>query len=718
MSNEISDRESLDYSDVFILPKYSDIASRKEVDISSDLGLYAKVPVPVISANMESVTGARMAVALREAGACGGLHRFQSIERAVEDLTINLASEKTSKLFVPTLVSVGVNRDSHERADALYDAGARYFIIDIAHGHSKHMKEMIEYIKAKANTFVIAGNVATHDGAYDLCCWGADSVKVGIGPGCFAAGTRILMGTGAYKNIEDVKAGDRVINKNGEVVSVKRSFCTGTREVVSTKTNHFHKQTVSTADHRFWMGDCRGVTDKTLASRGYKKILSKKTKKGYDKFDWVQIGKATKKTVALLPRNINFEMNEDFSIPLKKRRGGNQSTGFSYHADNVLNPSYDLGYIFGTFLGDGNSHTPTWKGSKRGSVHWSFGKSEQKIVNKLVAALKSCIQTKSSIKINKAQNMIKVDFYYKPLADFLSSFGKATKKHLPEHLLIDNENYLKGIYDGLIDSDGHVDDSRACFTNTSSELMELFGFLSYKINKHFPLSGEREKSFGNLTGCKRVSENYRSKTLKRPDYRMTDNNQIVKVLTTEKLKTLVPVYDLEVDCDTHSFIANNTIVHNSVCTTKNVTGVTVPGFQSVIKAGNGVHKFLMLKKFGPKVPIIADGGFTEIGDICKALGAGADFIMSGRFFAACDEAPNGRVYRGSASEDVQVEYRNDQQMPTPEGKSELLEGTGPVADVVENIAGGIRSAFSYVGARNMKEFHANCAFGVRKRSQR
>lgn len=115
-----------------------------------------------------------------------------------------------------------------------------------------------------------------------------------------------------------------------------------------------------------------------------------------------------------------------------------------------------------------------------------------------------------------------------------------------------------------------------------------------------------------------------------------------------------------------------------------------------------------------RIPVIADGGLTEIGDICKALGAGADFIMSGRFFAACDEAPNGTIYRGSASQDVQALYRNDKQMPTPEGKTTVLGAAGPVRGVVDDIAGGIRSAFSYVGARDMKEYHEKCQFGTRK----
>lgn len=358
--------DSLNYNDVFIIPKYSDISSRKQVDISSKLGKHT-IPVPVISANMESVTGARMAIALQNTGAVGAQHRFQSIDRAVEDFVLTKEAQTED---YPILVSVGVNRDSFDRFEKLYEAGARHFVIDIAHGHSEHMKTMIEHIKGFDSTYVMAGNVATSQAAYDLAMWGADAVKAGIGPG---------------------------------------SVCT-TKNVT-------------------------GVT-----------------------------------------------------VP-----------GFA----SVVHAVH---------------------GARRAEV---------KLVDKLL--------------------------------------------------------------------------------RSNSELRELY-------HQHNSISSKQGEDY--------------------------------------------------------------------------VRSVT------------------------PRIAVVADGGLAEIGDICKAIGCGADFVMSGRFFAACDEAPNGTLYRGSASQDVQTQYRNDKQMPTPEGKSEILEEAGPVSGVVEDIAGGLRSAFSYVGAHNIKEYHNNCTFGVRKHPQR
>jgi len=140
--------------------------------------------------------------------------------------------------------------------------------------------------------------------------------------------------------------------------------------------------------------------------------------------------------------------------------------------------------------------------------------------------------------------------------------------------------------------------------------------------------------------------------------------------------------------------------------------VTVPQAQAVRTVVHAAKESSQL--YGRKFYVVADGGCTEIGDVCKAIGLGADMVMSGRFFAGCNEAPQGTLYRGSASEAVQTKYRTERTvMPTPEGTTEMLEQRGPVSDVVELIAGGLRSAFSYSNAKNMKEFHNQCKFGIR-----
>jgi IMP dehydrogenase/GMP reductase len=695
LGNRISEvyTSGLHFDDVFIVPTYSDITTRKNVDISIELSRKEERPlieVPVMCANMETVVGEEMAVKLIENGAVAALHRFQTIDSAVKEFKIVSERVGIPELnFGKLFVSIGVNRDSNDRAKKLYEVGARYFIIDIAHGHSKNMKKMIKWMRKEFGdeVFIMAGNVATGDATKDLIEWGADAVKIGIGPGCFAAGTRILMSNGVYKNIEDIVAGDEVINKHGTPVEVKKSFCTGKRKVIKLKTNHFHEDTFVTPDHCFWIGDCANVNKK------------------HSKYKWKEIGTCSNQHVGLVPANIQFRMPKTFSIKLNKK---------GIETDNTLKPSYELGYVFGTFLGDDNSHASICNNTHRGSIHWCFGRHEMDVVLKLQNALRSTINTTSTINITQKENVTKVNFYHKPLAAFLTTFSKKTSKHLLSNLLVDNHDYLKGLYDGLIDSDGHIDDNDVCFTNTSSELIELFSFLHYKLFGSFPDFSDKLKTIGNFSNCKleNCNKTWRVKPLKKTSRRKIGDKQIVKFISKEEISTEIPVYDLEIDCPTHSFIANNTIVHNSVCLTKDVTGVTMPQISAITSAATAAQK--TGDRYGKKFYIVADGGCRTIGDVCKAIGAGADLVMTGRLFAGCDEAPQGTKYRGSASQAVQVQYRTDQtSMPTPEGTTEEVPNIGPVGNVVKLIAGGLRSSFSYVNAKNMNEFHTRCEFGVR-----
>lgn len=168
-----------EYSDVYILPQYSDVMTRKSVSTTSVLDPKhngTPINVPVISANMDTVTDGYMALKIGEAGGLGAIHRFMSIQDNVE--------EWAKAKGMHCLVSVGVTGDARERAEALYAAGARNFVIDIAHGHHKLMRDMIDFMKSNFDeAYVMAGNVATADGAVELVKWGADAVKVGIGPG-------------------------------------------------------------------------------------------------------------------------------------------------------------------------------------------------------------------------------------------------------------------------------------------------------------------------------------------------------------------------------------------------------------------------------------------------------------------------------------------------------------------------------------------------------
>ncbi len=123
---------------------------------------------------------------------CVGLITVKDIEKA--QLHPNAAKDTQGRLRVAAATTVG--DEGYERSAALIDGGADVIVVDTAHGHSARVAEAVQRIKKLSNsTQVIAGNVATGDGAKSLIDAGADAVKVGIGPGSICT-TRIVAGVG------------------------------------------------------------------------------------------------------------------------------------------------------------------------------------------------------------------------------------------------------------------------------------------------------------------------------------------------------------------------------------------------------------------------------------------------------------------------------------------------------------------------------------------
>lgn len=186
---KILSSEGLSYEQVYIVPQYSQITTRSQVDVSTQIGPI-RLEIPLISANMDSVTSPEMAIGMWKAGAIGALHRFVPITENVSQFIYTRANG------AECFVSIGVNGEAKERARALYEVGAKYFIIDIAHGHSEMMKSTLGWLKSTyPDVYIMAGNVATAEGAYDLHTWGADCIKAGISNGSVCL-TRNTTGVG------------------------------------------------------------------------------------------------------------------------------------------------------------------------------------------------------------------------------------------------------------------------------------------------------------------------------------------------------------------------------------------------------------------------------------------------------------------------------------------------------------------------------------------
>jgi IMP dehydrogenase len=193
-------KEALTYDDIQIVPKYSEISSRSDCDISTRFTRNFYAQTPYVSSPMDTVTGKQMAESMMYLDGIGCIHRFMSIEEqvdAVKNLLFEIQEsmiEEIDKKQRAICASIGV-KDYKERLEKLVENGANVILIDVAHGNTKLVKDTIKYIKENYKVDVIAGNVATYEGAKNLCEWGSDAVRVGIGSGSLCT-TRIKTGIG------------------------------------------------------------------------------------------------------------------------------------------------------------------------------------------------------------------------------------------------------------------------------------------------------------------------------------------------------------------------------------------------------------------------------------------------------------------------------------------------------------------------------------------
>ena len=150
----------------------------------------------------------------------------------------------------------------------------------------------------------------------------------------------------------------------------------------------------------------------------------------------------------------------------------------------------------------------------------------------------------------------------------------------------------------------------------------------------------------------------------------------------------------------------------SVCTTRKMTGVGYPQLSAIIVCADAAH--------GLGGRICADGGCTVPGDIAKAFGGGADFVMLGGMLAGHVEAAGDVVttedgvfkrFYGMSSRNAMDKYAGGvAKYRAAEGKAVLIPARGPVESTIQDILGGVRSACTYVGARRLKELTMRTTF--------
>ena len=227
--------EALTYDDVLLLPQYSDIRSRSEVDISTDLGNGLELSLPILASPMDTISGMGMAVGMSNAGGSAIIHRYNTMAKQAEIVTLAKANGAEQVGF-----AVGVGDDLLHRADACLSAGGDFICVDVAHGHHIMMKEALTLLRREfpPDIHIMAGNVATIAGVNDLADWGANSVRCNIGGGSICS-TRVQTGHGApgLHTISDCARTDRNvaiiadggIRSSGDIV---KAFAAGADAVI------------------------------------------------------------------------------------------------------------------------------------------------------------------------------------------------------------------------------------------------------------------------------------------------------------------------------------------------------------------------------------------------------------------------------------------------------------------------------------------------------
>jgi len=206
----------LTYDDIQLVPQYSDIPSRTQINLHTLVSRRYGLLNPLVASPMDTVCGEEMAFKIFLMGGAGCIHRFMSIEeqsQVVRSLYQRIYGEGFGGPFeewgvmyddwhseinlIPIMAAIGVSESDKERAKSLVESGANILVIDVAHGHHKNVVDMIKWCKENLDDKVdiIAGNISTAQAAIDLEKAGADGLRVGIGGGSLCT-TRIKTGFG------------------------------------------------------------------------------------------------------------------------------------------------------------------------------------------------------------------------------------------------------------------------------------------------------------------------------------------------------------------------------------------------------------------------------------------------------------------------------------------------------------------------------------------
>lgn len=186
-------KQAVTYDDMLLVPQYSDITSRNQVDISSYMG-HREFTLPVIASPMDTVSEEQMAITMNSVGGIAVLHRYNTISQQ-QKMAHKVVNQ--TDWAGQVAAAIGVTGDYLERAEALIATGVDVLCVDVAHGHHTLMKKALTTLRQEYGNhiYIMAGNVCTLEGINDLADWGANAVRCNIGGGSICS-TRLVTGHG------------------------------------------------------------------------------------------------------------------------------------------------------------------------------------------------------------------------------------------------------------------------------------------------------------------------------------------------------------------------------------------------------------------------------------------------------------------------------------------------------------------------------------------
>mgnify|MGYP000331683725 CR=1 FL=1 len=194
---KISSEIEVTFDDILLIPQYSEISFEdidKKIDISSKLTKTINIKIPIVSSPMASVTELDMALLMAEMGGIGIIHSFMDKNRQIYQI------RKFKQIYPNLLVGAAVYdglTDLFSHVENLIKEKADVIVLDTYHAYNKRTLEVVKRLKNKFgnNIQLIVGNVVTKEATKTLCKFGADGIKVGIGPGSHCT-TRLVTGCG------------------------------------------------------------------------------------------------------------------------------------------------------------------------------------------------------------------------------------------------------------------------------------------------------------------------------------------------------------------------------------------------------------------------------------------------------------------------------------------------------------------------------------------